>query len=337
MKWIWGIIKLLVELLLVAAVLGGLVVLQAVRRAEERISIEGLHREQGMPVRVVQPERRDLTDYVFTDGAVEADNRSVLRAQVEEIVEAVHAKVGERVEEGQLLVEFRTFDFEAEVEARRTANQEAKKNYERFKALYDEGHVTLQALEQRQTALDTTAAALRWAESRLRFTRVHAPMSGVVEKRTVEAGEYKSMGEIMMTIVDLSQVIVRAAAPGEVVGKLSVGKAAEFRLEDQKSWRQAAITRVSPSSDDPNRFFDIYMEVQNVRNGANWQMLPGMYAEVRFPGQEVKSALALPRHTIRDEQGQQFVFVVVRGAETDRRGGSGGLAGQKGVRSDRFA
>lgn len=315
MKWLSTILKLMLLFVVIAAALAGLALLQAARSRIKRQSIEGIQQREGVAVRVTHPVQRDFVEHLTCDGVVDAAVRSVLRARIGETVEAVHCDVGDTVKKGQDLVQFRTADLEADLEARRAADDEAESNLQRFEALHEAGNTSLQLLEQTRTARQAAAAALRLAESRLQFARVLSPISGVVESRHVEPEEFKDKANELLTIIDLGRIEILARVPESAIGSLEEGGQGEFRIEGDRGWNTGKIERISPFTDNPNRFFDVYLEAENRREGSRWQMRPGMYCEVRFPIRSVEAALAVPANTIRTEGQREIVLLAATSLE----------------------
>ena len=296
---------------LVAGVVLGVPILYSLGRPRMRaVSIEKIQAREGIPVEVVRPVAMEFTDYFYCDGEVVADVRAMLRAKVDEVVEAVHARVGEPVHKGQVLVEFRTTDLEAAIQAAETAFEEAQSNYKRYASLLDQRVISEDRLEQARTQRDNAAAALRAARSRLTFAEVASPVDGIVEERWVEPGEYKGLGKELISIVDLSTVEVAALVPEQEVAGLSVGTAGEFQLESTDEWLKGRVSRISPSTQDPNRFFDVFLKVENRQTNAGWLMRPGMYAEVRFPREEARRAPAIPDHCVVFEGDSKVVYLI---------------------------
>ncbi len=296
---------------LVAGVVLGVPILYSLGRPRMRaVSIEKIQAREGIPVEVVRPVEMEFTDYFHCDGEVVADVRAMLRAKVDEVVEAVHARVGEPVHKGQVLVEFRTTDLEAAIQAAETAFEEAQSNYKRYASLLDQRVISEDRLEQARTQRDNAAAALRAARSRLTFAEVASPVDGIVEERWVEPGEYKGLGKELISIVDLSTVEVAALVPEQEVAGLSVGTAGEFQLESTDEWLKGRVSRISPSTQDPNRFFDVFLKVENRQTNAGWLMRPGMYAEVRFPLGEARRAAAIPDYCVVLEGDSQVVYLI---------------------------
>lgn len=325
-------LKTLAVTLLVLLALAGIVVVAALYKLgkpqSQVVSIEQIQASEGMPVKAVRPVVMDFADYFYCDGDVVADVRAMLRAKVGEIVEAVNARVGEPVHKGQVLVGFRKDDLEAEIRAAETAFEEAERNYERNKNLLEQRVISADRVDESRTRKENAAAGLEAARSRLESAQLTSPIDGVVEQRWVEPGEYKGMGDELISVVDLSTVEVSALVPEEDMAGLGVGGEGEFRLETAVEWLKGRISRISPSTADPNRFFDVFLKVDNKRSDAGWLMRPGMYAEVRFLRGTVSGALAVPDSTVVREDSTRVIYVVETRTEQVAAGSDAGLSAQ---------
>jgi RND family efflux transporter MFP subunit len=234
----------------------------------------------------------------------------MLRAKVSEIVEAVHARVGDPVQKGQVLVEFRRTDLEADILAAETAHEEACNNYERYQSLWEQGVVSAERRDVARTRRDNAAAQLEAARSRLKFAEVLSPIDGIVERRWVEPGEYKGEGDELMSVIDLSVVEVSALVPEEDMAHLTVGAAGQFQPETASRWMEGRLTRISPSTADPNRFFGVFMKVPNEPLGGGWLLRPGMYVEVRFARGAPERHVGVPDSAFRLEGSEPVIFLV---------------------------
>ena len=313
MRSVWKLVAVFVILFVFAALSVVAVLLELGRSRPLVESIEQRQVVEGMPVNVSSPVPMSFTEYIYCDGAVVADVRAMLRAKVEEVVEAVHARVGEPVAKGQVLVEFRREDLTAAVQAAETAFAEAESNLTRYTSLAEQQVIAADRLEQVRTAREAAAAALESARSRLGFAGVASPIDGYVEERWVEPGEHKGVGNELLSVVDLSAVEVRALVLDEDVAAISVGAEAEFQTEACGAWLTGRVDRVSPVSNDPNRFFEVFLKVENRCVDGNWVMRPGTYAEVRFVRRVLPDALGIPASTVTYEGNDRAVYIVEEG------------------------
>ncbi len=75
-------------------------------------------------------------------------------------------------------------------------------------------------------------AQLAEAETRLGYTRIVAPISGVVSLRAARQGEVVNPGEPIVTIMDLNDTWVRAAVPETYADKIMLGDTLQVRMPD---------------------------------------------------------------------------------------------------------
>jgi HlyD family secretion protein len=79
-------------------------------------------------------------------------------------------------------------------------------------------------IDQARAALEASRQALAQAETRLGYTVLEAPLTGVVLSKNIEPGEYVSPGTPVITVGDLAQVWVRAYINETELGKVKVGQ-----------------------------------------------------------------------------------------------------------------
>jgi hypothetical protein len=126
----------------------------------------------------------------------------------------------------------------------------------------------------------------------------------------VEPGEYKGIGDELITIVDLSTVEVSALVGEKDIADVAVGMAVEFQLEAADDWLTGTVARISPSTADPNRFFDVFLQVTNRMTAGSWLMRPGMYAEARFRREKPVVKPAIPDSCVALEGTSQVIYLV---------------------------
>jgi membrane fusion protein (multidrug efflux system) len=318
--------KIFTAVVLVVVVVGLalLVVAKLGEAREPAVSIERVHAQEGLPVEVTTPRVRSFRDFLMCNGDVVAHDRAVVRAKVSEVAQEVKARVGEQVSKGQLLVRFRTTDLQAELDAARQAYDEASSRLERYRGLLDQGVVSRERFDQIQTAYNQAESALRSMRSQMEFATLVSPIDGIVEERSVEPGEYVQRRDRLFTIVSLDVVDVKANVPERYRSSIERGMQGQFQLRARKivnAWYTGTVTRMSPVSDDPNRFFDVFLRVETVRPesaGADepdnhieyGNILPGMYAEVRFVVDNVENAVGVPSSSVVYAGAERLVYVV---------------------------
>jgi HlyD family secretion protein len=95
-----------------------------------------------------------------------------------------------------------------------------------------------QQLLQAQYRLNAAQAEMRSAQAsrdqvqaQLEYLQVHSPIDGVVIARMVEPGQVVGSGRTLLTVVDLNQIYLRGFVPGNEIGLVRVGQAAQVYLD----------------------------------------------------------------------------------------------------------
>ena len=74
------------------------------------------------------------------------------------------------------------------------------------------------------------AAQSKKADVRLRYTRLTAPLSGIVDVRAARPGEYVTAGQPVVTLVDPDDLWVRADVEETYIDRVRVGDTLTVRL-----------------------------------------------------------------------------------------------------------
>lgn len=134
---------------------------------------------------------------------------------------------------------------------------------------------------------------LRQAQEDLARTTITAPIGGVVQSVSLDAGEWAQAGEAAVTIVDLSRIEVPLRVSIEASDLIEVGDRARLRgrPEDAEAW-EGRVARIAPEADEQTRAMTVYVEIEQETAGER-VLRPG-----RFVVGEVLEAGALPRMVV---------------------------------------
>jgi RND family efflux transporter MFP subunit len=139
-------------------------------------------------------------------------------------ITGVHCDVGNYKSKGSVLVS-------VDDELRMLAYQSAKVNYDkmlkdmgRYENLYQGGTITEQQYDDLKTGLENARIQYEQAEKQLSFTKITAPISGVVTRRLVEVGTFVNMGSMIASIVDPSLLKVELTVSENIVYQLKTGQ-----------------------------------------------------------------------------------------------------------------
>ena len=288
------------------------------------------------PSLITTVKRNDLAIEVLETGKVQPREKVEIKSKVAGQVQKVFVDAGDKVKKGQLLLQLDPTDYERDV-AKCEADVAAAKNALEFSQLsLDRRQKGLEARGVAQMDVDTAAAdvkakkvavqtatvAYNAASDRLRYTHIVAPMDGTVTERGIQPGEVVTPGvqatfegKALLTVADLSTLIVKADLNQIDVAKVKLGQKVTVTLDalPGKTY-DAEITKIAPASILPkDKQVDVF-PVEATLTKADAAIKPGMTADVRIHIEKKEHVLALPIEAVVKENGKQFVSKVVPAA-----------------------
>ncbi len=290
----------------------------------------------GEPRRSARVERGTLERTVIATGVV----RPVVGAEINVgsrisgTVVRLPVKVGDEVEAGQLLAELDRAALEAERDRaladRALAEAQvslAESTLARRRRLVEDGLTSAEDLEtaSRDLAAErarraASRARLRSAEIVLGYTRITAPIGGVVAEVTTREGETVAAdfsAPTFVTLIDLDRLEVLAYVDETDVGRVFPGQAASFTVDTYPDRELSAeVVAVQPRAELAGSVVNyvVRLRISGSGRGDGVVLRPEMTAHVRLLLERRDGALTIPRAALRRRDGRQVV-VVERGGE----------------------
>ena len=263
------------------------------------------------PTDVAPVIRADLVAGVPVSGTLEPAIDIRIASPIPEVLEAVLVKEGQAVRQGQVLARFRTNALAPAAASAEAQRRLAAADYERMQNLFKEGAVSQRDVENAEVALRAAEAAVALADKRLEEATVRAPVSGVVAKRAVEAGDRVKDGDQLFELVNTTELEFAATVQSEYVGKVRVGSPVALTVTGASgAGLGGRVSRVNATADPATRQVKVYVTVPNTGG----RLVGGLFASGRVVLRQVASALAVPAPGIRrDADGKAYVLIVADG------------------------
>ena len=145
------------------------------------------------------------------------------------------------------------------------------------------------ALSQARTA--QAQQHLATVDAQLSYATIRAPITGVVTDQFQYQGEFAAAGAKLVTISDISQVIVKAPFSDTVTANLNVGDSATVLPTDQAAEQMTGqVSLVSRASDPTNRTVEVWV---TLGNGAGTLRANGA-AQITIAAQTKTDAIVVP-------------------------------------------
>jgi len=248
-----------------------------------------------------------------------------VRSRLNGDISGVYVQEGERVRAGQLLARFESSQqessrrgAEADREAARSQLQTAQWAAEQSAALFKAGAIAeqenraaIQAVVAAQASVAASEARLRTASAVSSDTRVLAPSSGIIDRRTVQPGERVSVSTPLFTLVRNETLELAANVPSRLANLVQPGQVVRLGVDNRTL--ESRVSRVSPTVDPVSRSVTVYVKVPN----ADGAIKGNTFASGRIIGERRTGALLVPTNAIRQAPGTEsapFVWRITGGA-----------------------
>ena len=163
---------------------------------------------------------------------------------------------------------------------------------------------------------ETTAGAnlvraesnLKNAEERLTWATISAPMAGMITQLAVEEGEIVtsgrsawSQGPAIMTISDLSKMLIKTNVNQVDISKIELGQRVEIKVEAYPEAKfSGTVKEISPSGQFQENIIKFKVTIEVV--GDTEKLRPGMRAKVDIIVVDKENALQLPIEAVLEPQ-----------------------------------
>jgi RND family efflux transporter MFP subunit len=281
-------------------------------------TVEELRGLEGIPVVVEAAVRGDLEVWRSFSGTVTGERESILRAKNDDEIREVRARVGQRVQAGELLVRQGSRATDARVRQVQAALDQVERLVARLQPLWEAGALSDQEWEEANTQL-ALARADRDAIGDLQNGR--APIRGIVTEVPARVGQIPAQGQPLVRIVDdaafriplrLSPEQAREIIEGQIVRTVSEPEVAEGRVD-----------RISIQADLRSRLVEVDALFPAATAGS---LRPGSFVSVQIQVDQVEDALLIPRTALRPEgvwilngEGRAQLRSVTTGVSGDRQ------------------
>ncbi len=236
----------------------------------------------------------------------------------------VHARIGDYVKKGQLLMDVQSNDVSSAFgQYLKAVNDErlAKAQYDRAKILNDKGAISNSQVEIAQNAEDDAKAGLSASEEQLRVlgvdkdhpaatVKVYAPASGYIIAQNVTAaaaaGVTYTGSANAFTIADLSHVWIVCDVYENDLPAVHLGEKAEIRLNAYPDRvLSGVISDIGAVLDPQIRTAKVRIEVEN----PNTTMRVGMFATVTIQGKSPETHVQVPATAVLHLHDRDWVYV----------------------------
>lgn len=263
--------------------------------------------------------QRPFTDRVEVLGVAKGQQSVTLTSNQAEMVTAVRFRPGQRVSKGQVLLDLKADEEDAQIMQAQAVVNQAKNDADRWSTLADRGVAPRASAEQYKSAYQTAQANLRAAQARRSDRVVRAPFAGTIGLSDIAPGALISPGTAIATLDDTSVIHVDFDVPDRYLSVIREGMAIVATSDSYPDInRDGRIARIDTRIDERTRAVKARAEFRN----SDGKVKPGMLMRVGIQrGNRI--SMAVPESAIQFSGDNSYVYVINPRAATPGAGGPG--------------
>ncbi|MEM6359412.1 MAG: efflux RND transporter periplasmic adaptor subunit [Bacteroidota bacterium] len=263
--------------------------------------------------------RGGLQKRTFT-GTAQSGTETNLSFRLSGLITMLDADVGDRVQKGKLLGRLDMKDVEltyqkakANVQSTQIEMQNTKSDLERTKELYQSQSASLDdyedaktAFANAQTSYETAVKELGLTESEFEYSRIRAPLTGVISSVESEVNEYINAGQTIVVMdAEDANIEISVGVPESFISMITNGQKAEVEINDNVI--TGSVTEVGYSSSGAGVYPVVIKLDEN-----NSNLRPGMPASatLTFGSADTEPVLTVPVYAVGEDEKGNYVFAL---------------------------
>ncbi len=251
--------------------------------------------------------QKEFKHELSAQGDVKSDQDALINAEASGVIKKIHAKEGQRVVRGQVLITIDSQILQSTIEEVENSLELATYMYEKQKKLMDEGVGTefdFKTAKNNKIALEKKLKTMRSQKGK---TLVKAPFSGFVESLMVNEGEMAAPQIPLLRVVNIKKVSVESDISENLLASIKVGSEVELIVPSLNDTSfKVKVDYVGKYIDKVNRTFKIRIDLND-----NSILVPNQLVKVQLTDFSQSEALVVNSEAILlDADNNSYVYVL---------------------------
>lgn len=271
-------------------------------------------------------------------GISRSDQDVALSFRVSGVVNGIYVDVGDEIKAGTLVADLDATDYQVQLQQSLADLQSAQTqisssraelytsqaNYQRVETLYENNSLPLSDFEEAKSSFEASESGyqaslaqvtssqkqLESAQNQVNYTRLVAPISGIVTEKMVEENEQVNTGTSIISISTDGKPEVEVGIPEVFIARINQGDKVKISFTTMPEVTfTGTVTEVGYSA-DASTTYPVTIQIDN----PNPDIRPGMASDVTFnfnpSGSNKKSLIAPPEAVLEAADLQRFVFIL---------------------------
>jgi RND family efflux transporter MFP subunit len=270
--------------------------------------------DDAVPVEVTRLKKLKAVKDINAVGKLSTNDETDLSFKISGVVERVFVNEGDPVRRGQMLARLVQQEVDAIVGQSKENYEKAKRDLERSEKLFRDSVITLEHLQNAQTAFDIATQQLNVAQFNQQHSVVRAPADGVVLRKLINPGQFVSPGSTALITNGATRKnwLVKVGVTDKQWAMIGGHELATIAFDaiPQRHFT-GFVSRKSGTVDSQSGLFTVEIALKET----DIQLATGMFAEVHIRTDIETEYWPVPYQAILDASGNRaFVFVATDSA-----------------------
>ncbi|HSH30003.1 MAG TPA: efflux RND transporter periplasmic adaptor subunit [Thiohalobacter sp.] len=297
--------RLIIVLLLLAVLFGGIFGWKYLQM--QKMIEQATQPPPPATVAAAEVERQRWQPKLRAVGSLTASQGIDLTLEVAGVVKSLGFDSGQTAAAGQALLQLDASVDRAVLEGLVAQRKLAQLQFERNQRLRRENSVSQADLDAARASLDEATASVAAQRARLDKMTLRAPFAGRLGIRQVDAGQYLTPGDPVVSLQALDPVYADFSLPERYLDDLEPGQTVTLTVQAYPGESfEGTLSALESRIDQGSRQIRVRATLPN----PDQRLRPGMFAEVQVWLPEVEEVLTLPRQAVVYNPYGSSVFVI---------------------------
>ena len=252
------------------------------------------HKAKATNVHVTKVLRQGLTQQQLITGTIEALSTVRIYNQETGRIKDLPFYPGDTVNKNQLIAVLDDAILLRQFEKARAQHRQVKLDLKRLKRL----------IPRAETLVEQAAAEENLFKTKLSYSKIHAPITGVITQRPREVGDVVSIHSHILTIADVSKLKVTLSLSELAISQLNEDMNVSIRVDALGDTKyDGKILRIHPTIDTASRQGTIEIIFNEVPKGA----IPGQLCRIEIDT-VTAPRLVIPVSAIKNDSIGEYVY-----------------------------
>ncbi|MFK5984479.1 MAG: efflux RND transporter periplasmic adaptor subunit [Pseudomonadota bacterium] len=279
----------------------------SLKNSKEKIAQTSNKRSQkSLPVvQVTTVKNRALSFSTTLTGTIEAKRQVKIFNQIEAVLIKLPFYEGQQVKNNQTIALLDKTLVQLEVDKAIVLEKQSSLNLNRIKKLIPKNLVSKDEVSQAETLYAIAKTERKKQQTKLSYTVIKAPFTGVISQRLNEPGDVLSEHSHILSLIDTSQLIVKFELSELLLPDIHINDQLNIQIDALGTQVfSSKIIRKHPVIDTITRQGVVEAILSSPPIGA----MPGQLSRVHFISKK-KNYLSIPVAAIRHDQHSAYVFL----------------------------